>query len=133
MMSRSGMMALITLFGAYAGYSWYTEFYSEMDASGSGGAVALVGAAVLLFGFLAIGYLVGGSNAKTCEFLIDMDSELKKVIWPDVQPVFDPKAESWGATYVVIITVVVFTVLIYAADMFLTVTIQNGLLRWLFN
>jgi preprotein translocase subunit SecE len=126
-------MALLVLFGAYAGYSWYSEFYSVSETSGTGGVVSMIGATVLVLGFLVIAYLIGVATPKTCDFLIDMDSELKKVIWPDVQPVFDPKAEAWGATYVVIITVIVLTVFIYAVDIFLTFAVQDGLLSWLFS
>lgn len=130
--SRTGILVLIALFGIYSGYSWYNHFL-DVDMSSGALAWAWGGAVVLAVGFIVLGIMTSVTNPKSCDFLIDMDVELRKVIWPDTQPVFDPKAEAWGATYVVIITVIVFALFIYLVDVFLTYTVQMGLLPWLYS
>lgn len=132
--SRIGILVLIVLFGMYSAYSWYAAYYNELAAHG--GAVSLVGGVVLLLGFAGLAAYTALWNPKSVEFLIDMDIELRKVVWPETQPVFDPKAEAWGATYVVIITVIVFACFIALVDLGLTAVLQNqevGLFRLLFG
>ena len=41
------------------------------------------------------------------------------MVWPTTAPLFDPKAEAWGSTYVVIVCTAMFTVFIWLADLFL--------------
>lgn len=134
MTSRIGILVLIVLFGMYSGYSWYAGTYN--DLAPYGGLTATIGAALLVLGFAALAVHTTLFNAKAAEFLADMDVELRKVVWPQTQPVFDPKAEAWGATYVVIVTVIVFACFIAVVDMGLTVVLQNenfGLFRLLFG
>jgi len=125
MASRTGAFALIALVGLYSGYSWYGWLYGSQWAIGGG--IALVVAGIVLAVFTAL------KNPRTCDFLIDMDGELRKVIWPETKPPFDPKAEAWGATYVVIITVVVLTAYIYVVDLILGHLIQDGLFKLLYS
>lgn len=125
MTSRIGVLALIIAFGAYAGYSWYGFFYGTQAAA--------IGAVVLLGFFVGIAVYTALKNPKTCDFLIDMDAELRKVVWPDTKPIFDPKAEAWGATYVVIITVIIFAVFIYVVDLGLAAVLQDELFPLLFG
>ena len=101
MTSRIGVLVLIVAFGAYAGYSWFAHFHGAQSVP-----IGPIGAAVLVLGFSALAVYTVLLNPRSSDFLIDMDVELRKVIWPDTSPPFDPKAEAWGATYVVIITVI---------------------------
>ncbi|MHC4885520.1 MAG: preprotein translocase subunit SecE [Planctomycetota bacterium] len=126
--SRIGIFALILTFGLYSGHSWYNwHTIADLPALSFGGGIGLV--LVSLF----IGYSVSFKAEKSSDFLIDMDGELRKVIWPEVKPPFDPKAEAWGATYVVIVTVVVLTLFIYVVDQVLNFVLQDGLFAWLYQ
>lgn len=128
MTSRIGVLVLIVAFGAYAGYSWYAHFHGTESVP-----VGPIGAAVLVLFFSGLGVFTALKNPRSCDFLIDMDVELRKVMWPDTSPPFDPKAEAWGATYVVIITVFVFAVFIYVVDLGLSALLQEGLFPVLFG
>jgi preprotein translocase SecE subunit len=127
MSSRIGAVVLIALFGIYSAHRWYFHFFEANNA------VALAGTLILALGFAALAAWTGIYKARTVDFLIEMDAELRKVNWPAVTPVFSPKAEAWGATFVVIITVVIMGVFFYAVDRILAFTIQDGLLPWLFT
>ncbi|MFH0910591.1 MAG: preprotein translocase subunit SecE [Planctomycetota bacterium] len=125
--SRSGAVILFFLFGAYSGYSWYQAWLGMSAWAGWTGALAL------LLGFSGAGAVLALYRPKTSDFFIEMDAELRKVIWPATQPVFDAKAEAWGATYVVIVTVIVLTLFIYVVDRLLMLVWQQGVLQQLFH
>jgi preprotein translocase SecE subunit len=133
MTSRIGILCLLVLAGLYSGVSWHGAFYAVGASAAHGGALALGGGVALPLLFVAVGVFVTLVQPRTSDFLIDMDSELRKVVWPDTQPVFDPKAEAWGATYVVIITVIVFAVFIFLVDKVLEYALQNSLFPVLFS
>ncbi|MBN1256703.1 MAG: preprotein translocase subunit SecE [Planctomycetes bacterium] len=127
MTSRIGILALIVLFGMYAGYSWFGHF---------GGQPGTIGAVVLLGFFTILSIYISLINNRSTDFLIELDAELRKVMWPATSPLFDPKAEAWGATFVVIVTVIVFALFIYLSDKGLTFFLQHpkyGLFEVLFG
>lgn len=133
--SRMGAFALIVLVGAFAGYSWFGWCDVALSRTGSMGAFApilgMVGAVALflLTAFLAM--WVSFLNPRTAEYLLEMDLELRKVVWPSVKPPFDPKAEAWGSTYVVIVLTILLTVYLGLIDSFLEFTMARHLLVWL--
>ena len=128
---RSGMLAVILCFAFYTGYSWY-NFQFDPESSPVFNA-AIIGAVLLGGAMAAVGVWTTIFKARTAEFMINADAELRKVIWPATQPLFDKKAEAWGATYVVIMTMIILTVFIYVVDIFLEWFLQNKLLLWIYS
>ncbi len=126
MTSRIGAVVLLGLFGLYTSHSAYRVLLGEWPW------VDLVVPVVVFLGILAVGAWVALFRAGSSDFLIEMDAELRKVVWPDTQPMFSPKAEAWAATYVVIVTVIVLTLFIYVTDQVLTLVWQQGALRILY-
>ena len=64
-------------------------------------------------GFGLLIYRAVGSSPRTGDFLIATEGEMKKVNWP-------AKKEVRGATWVVVGTVVLMTILLYCADLLFT-------------
>ncbi len=125
--------ALVALVGFYAGYSWYWWRFPVADTlSARLLSLGFIGGAALFLIFTAAGLYLAFYNQRTGEYLIDTDGELRKVVWPAVQPLFDPQAEAWGSTYVVIGCAIIFTVYIGIVDWALHYAISLGLLRLLF-
>ena len=122
--TRAVTFGLFLAGGLYMGFCWYYWQSGHPTA-------ALVGAVVLAAAVFTGGWFTVFKKEKTSEFLIDLDGELRKVVWPPVQPLFDPKTEAWGSTYVVIACTVVFTALIAALDIVLQIGIQGFLIRHL--
>ncbi len=121
-MSRYGAVALAVLVALYAAFCWYVwQVGSSSDLTmgnvhALANAKAIVGAVVLLAGITGCGIWLAFFHDVAGEFLIDVDTELRKVVWPEVLPLFDPKASAWGSTYVVIITTIILTVYIGMVD-----------------
>jgi len=74
------------------------------------------GVAAILVGVLLGTYYFVYCKPKSAEFFVQVDTELRKVTWPDITPWFKPAAKVWGATYVVLALVVVLTIFIYGVD-----------------
>lgn len=133
--TRIGAVILMTLLGAYSGLCWW--HWQIGEAALSGGALGLFANAafavgVLLFiGLTAAGIWLSFFRPGTCEFLIEVDTELRKVVWPNVLPLFDPKTQAWGSTYVVIITTVLCTVYIGVVDIVFEWALARHVLVWL--
>lgn len=136
-LTRFGAVLLATIIAAYAAFSWYLWWISSRtnltlrDDSAFFSTGALIGATILLVGIVSIGIWLSFYKSVTSEFLIDVDTELKKVVWPEVLPLFDPKTSAWGSTYVVIVTTVILTVYIGLIDVVLSWTLTANLLKWL--
>ena len=116
--SRIGALATMLLIGFYAGvkcYYWVQLFHDALKDSmawvGVAGAIALVGVSGV------IGLKIAFFWPRSGDFLIDMDAELRRVVWPALQPLFDPKTEAWGHTYVVIVCTIIFTILMFFIDL----------------
>lgn len=134
MTSRMGMAALGLLLGLYAGYSWYGWTYVTPKHGNWLSYflnVSFLGAIILLVGITAIGYYLSFHHPRTCDYFIDMDGELRKVIWPSVLPLFDAKTEAWGSTYVVIFCTFLLTIFIGLVDVVLQFLISTCFLKWL--
>ena len=101
--------------------------------SGTWQAIQIVGALFLFGGSSVLGYHLAMRLPKSCDYLIDMDVELRKVVWPAVQPLFDPKTEAWGSTYVVILCTIVLGLFIWIVDKVLQFSITDGFLHWLYS
>ena len=130
MPSRIGAMVVGALIAFYASYSWFRWHpFGVFGASESVLTPDFAISLVLLIGIVVFfGWLVFKSP-RSSEYLIDMDDELRKVVWPGVMPLFDPRTEAWGSTYVVIVCAIIFTVFIWVADMLLHLIIQRGLIE----
>ncbi len=127
MPSRIGAMVVGILIAAYASFSWYR--WNPFSGFSSGGVIDLSVAGVLLVGLAAVFAWAVFKRPGSADYLIDMDDELRKVVWPSVMPLFDPKTEAWGSTYVVIVCAILFTIFIWLVDIFLQYTITYGLFQ----
>lgn len=132
MPSRFGTMIVGALIAFYTSLSWYR--WHPISSLGSGVAsVDFVVTLVLLLAVLGLFYWLAFRSPKSSDYLIDMDDELRKVVWPSVMPLFDPKTEAWGSTYVVIVCSIIFTIFIWLVDLILQYVITIGLFQsWLF-
>ncbi len=131
MPSRVGMMIVGAIVAIYASLSWFTWLrpvgaVTRFDAFVNAG---FIGAVVILLGVLGFAAWLAFRSANSSNYLIDMDDELRKVVWPSVMPLFDPKTEAWGSTYVVIVCSILFTIFIWLVDLFLQLTISYGLFQ----
>lgn len=129
MPSRIGAMAVGILIAFYASFSWY-RWHPFVAARSSGvGSVDLAISGALLVGLAVFFAWFVFKRPGSADYLIDMDDELRKVVWPSILPLFDPKTEAWGSTYVVIICSILFTIFIWLVDLFLQYTITYGLFQ----
>lgn len=131
MPSRIGALIIGALIGVYAALSWFswqrplgaaTRFDAYIN-------LGFIGAAILLLGVVGLALWLSFRSPKASDYLIDMDDELRKVVWPSVLPLFDPKTEAWGSTYVVIVCSILFTIFIWIVDMLLQLLITRGLFQ----
>ncbi len=130
MPSRIGAMIVGVLIAAYASFSWYRwNPFASGHVGGGLSSIDLVIAAVLLVGIAVFFAWAVFRKPGSADYLIDMDDELRKVVWPSVMPLFDPKTEAWGSTYVVIVCAILFTVFIWLVDIILQYTITYGLFQ----
>lgn len=134
--TRVCSVLIMALVGAFAGNSWFRWKVSIDDLSSGMSANMLLNPALLVGVLLFLGLTLLGAylaffRSGTSEFLIDVDSEMRKVVWPDVLPLFDPKAQAWGSTYVVIVTTVICTIYIGLVDTFFEWALARHLLVWL--
>lgn len=131
MPSRIGALIIGALIGVYAALSWFSwqrplGAVSRFDAYVNPG---FLGALVLLLGVLGFAIWLAFRSPRASDYLIDMDDELRKVVWPSVLPLFDPKTEAWGSTYVVIVCAILFTIFIWVVDMLLQLIVTRGLFQ----
>ncbi len=107
-----------------AGVAWIVENMRNMPGlSGSkylifaqsGVATVLIG----LFGYWI--YRVAYVNPRSSDFMISTEGEMRKVNWP-------ARREVMGATWVVIICMIIITLIVLGADL-----IFNSLFNWLLN
>ena len=130
--SRISALVAILLIGFYAGVKWYYWMQLFRDSlQDSVYWVGLAGAMALVLLSAWFGMKIAFMGERSGEFLIDMDGELRKVVWPTLQPLFDPKTEAWGHTYVVIVCSIVFTILIFLIDLFLQYSVSIFLFKML--
>lgn len=134
MSSRIGVTLLGVLLAFYAGnsYYWFNTNLKESLAENLLHHSFFV-AIIIFVGMSAAAIFYSLYNTKSVDYLIDMDVELRKVVWPAVQPLFDPKTEAWGSTYIVIGCTVVLTLFIAAVDVVLQKGITEGLLNILYR
>ncbi len=134
--TRAGAVIIGVIVALYSGFSWYRWQLSIEDASSASLSSlflnhAFIGAIVIFLAISAFAIYLSFFSAKSSDFLIDVDVELRKVVWPDALPLFDPKAEAWGATYVVIVTVIFLTIYIGLVDTVLENVLAKHILQWL--
>ena len=132
MPSRIGAMIVGALIAFYTSYSWF-RWHPFGPIGGGVLSVDFAVSLILLVGVLVFFGWTAFRSPKSSDYLIDMDDELRKVVWPSVMPLFDPKTEAWGSTYVVIVCSIIFTIFIWLADLILQFVITYGLFQnWLF-
>ncbi len=134
--TRAGAVVIGVILALYSGFSWYRWQLSIEDASSASLSSlflnhAFIGAIIIFLAITAFSVYLSYFSVKSSDFLIDVDVELRKVVWPDALPLFDPKAEAWGATYVVIVTVIFLTIYIGLVDTILENVLAKHLLQWL--
>ena len=122
------LVALIAFLGlaGFAAYRWHL-WASEWDPLAAVWILprigvhqltwAEIGAAVLLVGFVLLGYRTCFARPRTSDFLIETEIELRKVTWPAWRPLFRWNTELWGNTYVVIVVIIALTLFLFAIDM----------------
>lgn len=76
-----------------------------------------LGAALLLLAGIVGAYFLVFVNAKASDYLISIESEMRKVYWPQIKPWFSWSSELWGSTYVVILLTVLLAAFIKAIDL----------------
>ncbi len=126
MPSRTGAMIVGALIACYAAMSWNRW---QPFASYGVGRVDFIVTVVMLVGVCGFFAWLVYRSPSAADYLIDMDDELRKVVWPSVMPLFDPKTEAWGSTYVVIVCAILFTIFIWVADLLLQLIITRGLFQ----
>ncbi len=126
MPSRTGAMIVGALIACYAALSWnrWQPFAGYGIAR-----VDFIVTIVMLAGICGLFAWLVFRSPSSSDYLIDMDDELRKVVWPSVMPLFDPKTEAWGSTYVVIVCAILFTIFIWVADILLQLIITRGLFQ----
>jgi preprotein translocase subunit SecE len=87
------------------------------------------GVAVLGFGGGLILYYYLYVKPKSAEFLVQTDLELKKVTWPRITPWFKIETPVWGATYVVLIVVVLLALYVFGVDWVFTLLAERAFYR----
>ena len=133
-LSRIGVLIISVLVAIYGGRSWYYWPLLFRDATGFVDRVlspGFIGGVFLFVGILAGGIYLVLFHPLTSDYLIDMGAELRKVVWPPVVPLFDPKTEAWGSTYVVIACTVILSIFIWLVDSALDFAITRQLLKLL--
>jgi preprotein translocase SecE subunit len=121
-------MLVGVLIAAYTAFSWFRWHpFSQVGRSTSTLSVDLIIALALLVAVSGFAAWLCFRSPKSSDYLIDMDDELRKVVWPSVMPLFDPKTEAWGSTYVVIVCAIIFTIFIWLIDLILQYAITYGL------
>ena len=107
---RSTGLALFAALAAYLGYKAYGVFIDESQEGVS--TLAIVIAAVTLTLVSAVGFYIFYVHARSSDFFIDVDSETKKVSWPE-----------WGkvknSTFQVVIVMLVLTGYLFGVDLLL--------------
>lgn len=93
--------------------NWAFDPQIQRAISWAGVLVLGVGGGALLYYYLYV-------KVKTAEFLVQTDMELRKVTWPKITPWFKINTPVWGATYVVLIVVVLLAAYVFAVDWVLT-------------
>ncbi len=121
---RTAFLAVLMILGVYTAYSWH-----KSDWGGATGYLPVVwdhpvtsgevGAGVIVLAFMVGSYLVCFANRKAGDFLIETEIEMRKVTWPTWKPWLSPKTQLWGATYVVIILMLVIAGFIAFVDVLL--------------
>ena len=136
--TRLGMMVVCMAYVGFACWHWYYQWvYLRNFVDGVLSAIGLsvlvswtyppaVSRAIALLGTFAVAgigfffsyYFIYVKRA-SAEFLIKTDIELSKVTWPKITPWFKVESQVWGATYVVLIVVVLMTLYVFLIDIVL--------------
>ena len=126
--TRTVFLSVLMILGVYSAYSWYNWREASWTYLPSLGTHQLtwgeVGAGLILVAFMVGSYLVCFANRKAGDFLIETEIEMRKVTWPTWKPWLSPKTELWGATYVVIVLMLVIAGFIALVDVALQMIAQ---------
>jgi preprotein translocase subunit SecE len=81
-----------------------------------------LGGGLLLYYYLYV-------KPKSSEFLVQTDLELRKVTWPRITPWFKVETPVWGATYVVLLVVVLLALYVFGVDWVFTFLADRAFYR----
>jgi preprotein translocase SecE subunit len=95
---------------------WIKHSFARIPGIGLSITPALL---IALFVFVAAGFglFLLLNRPSTADLLIDTEQEMKKVSWPTRQ-------EAWNSSVIVIVTVIVFTILLFSFDVILAKVLQ---------
>jgi preprotein translocase SecE subunit len=142
--TRLGFFVVLGSFILYGAHSWYynwtfmrTTLLKYLEPIGLGvllnwttdgimpKIVGFAGSGILIGGGLLLAYYYLYVKPRSAEFLIQTDGELRKVTWPKVSPWFKPETQVWGATYVVLVVVVLLALYVFSVDTVLNFLAQK--------
>jgi preprotein translocase subunit SecE len=113
--TAGGLLALMALFGAHSLYvtlethEWWIKSLAQIPWVELDVTVGFVASAAVFMLACALIFVFAMNRAKSADFLIEVDSELRKVSWP-------PKREYVGSSVVVIVSVVVLGLFLFFVD-----------------
>ena len=126
-LARTIMCLLCVAFSLYAASSWYASFSMDFVLDGSSVSLGHIGAFTLsLFG-LWVSYIYCFVKPSTVDGLIDVEREMRKCTWPDVEPWLKPDTAAWGATYIVIIVMLILATFIAFVDVIIEKVMEIGI------
>jgi len=107
-MTRIVGIATMTVIGAYFAFAFHNYYGEDGEAFGVSSAIAI---AILVI-FALTGFVLMFVNKKSSEFAINVESETKKITWPDWLSVK-------GHTWQVVIVMVFLMGYLFVVDIFL--------------
>ena len=126
--TRTAFLAVLMILGVYSAYSWYNwggGWWTYLPKPGGHQLTwGELGAGLILVGFMIGSYLVCFAHRKAGDFLIETEIEMRKVTWPTWKPWLNPKTELWGATYIVIVLMLVIAGFIALVDVLFQMVAQ---------
>jgi preprotein translocase SecE subunit len=119
---RNTLLKYLEYIGLGVLLNWTTDPGTQrvLSLAGAGGVVG--GGLLLCYYYLYV-------KPRSAEFLIQTDSELRKVTWPKISPWFKMETQVWGATYVVLVVVVVLALYVFGVDTILNFLAQQVFYR----
>lgn len=146
--TRLGLFVTLSAFLLYACHRWFYHWTFARDLLGRWlealqwrglidwaympsvqWSISWVGVAVLGLGGGLLMYYYLYVKPKSAEFLVQTDLELRKVTWPRITPWFKVESPVWGATYVVLIVVVLLALYVFGVDWIFTFLADRAFYR----
>ena len=126
-LARTIMCLLGVAFSLYAASSWYGNFATDFIVDEPAVSWGHIGAFVLSLSGLWMSYLYCFAKPSTVDGLVDVEREMRKCTWPDVAPWLKPDTAAWGATYIVIIVMLILATFIAIIDFIIEKAMAFGI------